>query len=63
MQLLQSKGKRFVKVESKMKTIENSLESQEQKIYKPMRNETAHMSDRVSNLRKEIMLKEKFISQ
>ena len=46
-----------------MKTIENSLESQEQKIYKPMRNETAHMSDRVSNLRKEIMLKEKFISQ
>ena len=61
--MLQSKGKRFVNVESKMKTIEKSLGSQEQKNYKPMRNETANMSDMVSKLKREIMMKEKFISQ
>jgi hypothetical protein len=43
--------------------MEKSLGSQETKQYKPSRNESTNISDMVYNLRKEILMKEKFISQ
>ena len=46
---------------SQIKTIEKSLGNQETKQYKPLRNESTNMSDMVYNLRKEILMKEKFI--
>jgi hypothetical protein len=64
--LLQSRGKNFVKVESKMKTIEKSLSKttkNEQMISIPVRNETKDMSDMVYNLKNEIMMKEQLISK
>ena len=64
--LLQSRGKTFVKVESKMKTIENSLSNtmkNDPKNNKTFRYETKDQSYVVSNLRRDIMMKEQFISQ
>ena len=52
-----------MKVESKMKNIEKSLGNQETKANKPMRNEATNMTDHIQILRREIMLKEQFISQ
>ena len=52
-----------MKVESKMKTIEASLAKQEQNAYRPLRNETINKSDMVYNLKKDILMKEKFILQ
>ena len=60
-QLLQYKGKTFSKVESKMKTIEQSLGNKENKPYKPIRNEARSMGDIVQDLKNQILLKEQII--
>ena len=64
--LLQSRGKTFEKVESKMKTIEKSLSNtaiSEPKRNIPVRNESKDLNDVVHQLRRDSMMKEKIISQ
>ena len=61
--LLQSKGRTFGKVESRMKYIEIENSFTNKPKYEPMRNETQNVEDMVLTLRKEIMLKNDSISK
>merc|ERR1711970_1470309 len=62
-QLLQYKGKTFANVETKMKTIEQSLGNKENKLYKPIRNEARSICDIVQDLKNQIQQKEQIILQ